>query len=787
METNYELKHKCLLVPLKAVLLVLVMLLVGFTSYAQTGKSVRVANNEQLIEALQNPAIGTIELAAGYYAYLNYQAPEGAKVMIKDSGNGNRADCTYFIIDRDVCFDQPPGTFVLNQAKAGTLPTGFCPADDSGLWTVEGGPGNVNLLSGLNEYDMLFEVDQPGSYSLRYTWAAFSTFVETEYFFYGPETVTLSAPDVCEIDGLFTTVTFSRTSAQPDPGTNVVWTLNGLPYVGPTTSGQFTLTVPECGLYELCVTVEPTLCPPVTECIVIDFSCQPYADAGPDINVCNELCVYLVGSTGLTVYSPASAYSWYQTSGPGTLNFDPDQDLVYPFETTVQACIDPIPACEYGEYTVEFQVQNGECYDEDDAIIRFYQQPVAEAGTIAPICDDFTFNLGATPFVYCGVEGTNYWSTAYWELVSYPAGAVVAITDEELANTEVSITGAAGVCLYGDYTFRWVEQNSKGANLGGCYAEDFVTVTIVEDPEPDAGEELVLCNTFEFDLFGYGDEPCNDDYEPTYSWEKTAEPGNCNVVITGGNTLNPSVAISGCDDACEYGKYTFELTQSNDGVCEGTDSVDVWILEPAIADAGDDQHICNSFAFTVQADLTAFCGVEGVNYFPGGTWEFVSGPKPVTLVTVNDSTATVTVNDLTGCPTGVYTFKWTEYNGFWDGTVFTGCSDDDEVSIYIYEQPEVLAGDNQEYCDVRSFQLDGTVDELCNDGWYYQIDWNLVSQPGTCDVNFQYENSIDPLVTITNCGTSCPYGEYKFMVTQNNGYYDDNGNFVGISALYNEV
>ncbi|NTV82700.1 MAG: T9SS type A sorting domain-containing protein, partial [Bacteroidales bacterium] len=45
-------------------------------------------------------------------------------------------------------------------------------------------------------------------------------------------------------------------------------------------------------------------------------------------------------------------------------------------------------------------------------------------------------------------------------------------------------------------------------------------------------------------------------------------------------------------------------------------------------------------------------------------------------------------------------------------------------------------------------------------------------------VNFQYENSIDPLVTITNCGTSCPYGEYKFMVTQNNGYYDDNGDFV---------
>ena len=49
----------------------------------------------------------------------------------------------------------------------------------------------------------------------------------------------------------------------------------------------------------------------------------------------------------------------------------------------------------------------------------------------------------------------------------------------------------------------------------------------------------------------------------------------------------------------------------------------------------------------------------------------------------------------------------------------------DEVDIYIYEQPEVLAGDNQEYCDVHSFYLNGTIDELCTDGWAYQIKWEL--------------------------------------------------------------
>ena len=69
---------------------------------------------------------------------------------------------------------------------------------------------------------------------------------------------------------------------------------------------------------------------------------------------------------------------------------------------------------------------------------------------------------------------------------------------------------------------------------------------------------------------------------------------------------------------CEYGKYTFELTQSNDGVCEGTDAVDVWILEQAAADAGPDQHICYSFGFNLTADPTDFCGVAGTNYFTWG-------------------------------------------------------------------------------------------------------------------------------------------------------------------------
>jgi hypothetical protein len=282
METNYELKHKCLLVPLKVALLVIAMVLVGFTTYAQQGKTVKVANDGQLIEAMGNHSIGIIELEAGYYAYLNIYAESGTRVVkqVKDGGNRDSNGCTYFIVTKSVCFDPIPGGsgFVSSTAEAGTdsgqCPPGpdCCPPFDSGTWLVIDTPlgASINLISPVDQYFMQFEVDMPGIYTLAYEWdpAVDPTlpeyaYVETEYYFYGPVIVDLSAPDVCEFDGLSTEVTFTLESLYGDPNTDVTWTLNGQPYAGPEESDVFTLTVPECGYYLLAVLVEPSKCPPV--------------------------------------------------------------------------------------------------------------------------------------------------------------------------------------------------------------------------------------------------------------------------------------------------------------------------------------------------------------------------------------------------------------------------------------------------------------------------------------------------------------------------------------------
>jgi hypothetical protein len=812
METNYELKHKCLLVPLKVVLLVLAMVLVGFSTYAQGSKSLKVADDRGLIEAMDNPSVGTILLSPGHYVYLNIDAKEGTQVIKSQASSGNRSSsgCTYWIKGDNFCY-QPNGTVYDNegnphygwaygQTTCGTInttclswPVPCCPAENTGYWICTEKPAGASnpIFWAPADYIMDFLVDKPGKYKFKHVWdpavyPAFTEYaeVETEYNFYGPLVFDFSAPDVC---GTTTYIDFSFTEGFDPQNSHVIqWYIDDYPYGNPVpvsgpqqTVVDYPFSVPECGPWQIIAIYNPG-----EDCFtevwdLVDFACQPVADAGPDINVCDETCWYsLVGSTGLYSYSPSHFWQWIQIDGPNDLVFDDPTELV------TGVCVEnPVEDCPYGEYQVQFQVGNGLCYDEDEAYLRFYEAPVAEAGPDQHICNTFSFSLAAVPYVYCGDEGVNYWSTSYWEVVSKadPAATITFSPSAFDPNAVVSIISSA-TCPFGEYSFKWVEINSKGEDLGGCEDEDIVVVTIYEDPAPSAGEDMVFCDSFAFTLYGIGDEPCYDNTVVRYNWDKSSQPGDCEVLFYFDNEEQPSVEIANCaEGTCPYGKYTFTFTQENgylDGneqfhsVCSTSDDVDVWVFEEPIANAGPDQYICNDWAFSLAAVPTEFCGEAGTNYFTWGVWELVSGPAPVEFSDDNDPGAQVSVDwEASQCPYGTFTFKWTEYNGF--GTPFQGCVDEDYVTVTIYEFPESLsAGDNQSFCEQFEFALDGAIDFPCTQQLAYSIYWEVVDQPGDCEVILNTPGSIDPGVTITNCDANCKYGEYVFRVTQTNGYWD---------------
>ena len=539
METNYELKHKCLLVPLKVVLLVLAMALVGSPTSAQSGKSMKVANDTQLIEAMDNPSIETIVFQPGYYALLNINATTSTvlKKTQGESGNRSSSGCTYTIRGENYCYrptdvyeDPNQGTLIgwsYGQAEAGVInltclswPVPCCPGDLSGRWSVTQKPAGASdpIYYDTTAYLMDFYVDKPGKYKFKYTWdpadnpllTEFAE-VETEYNFYGPLTLEFTAPDVC---GTTTYIDFTFEEGYDPLNNHVIqWYIDFWPYGDPvpfngpqTTVEDWEYTAPSCGL--AIISVEYTA---FTDCFTVvsdevEFSCEPEADAGDDVNLCDETCYYSLHAT-IDVYSfsPTHAYSWVQVGGTN------DNELVFDeqFELVSAVCVDETAECPYGEYEVEFQVQNGLCYDEDNVFLRFYEQPTADAGIDQHICNEFAFSMGADPYEYCGVYGENHWGATYWEVYSKADPAAVITFDDETAyNSGVTISSALE-CPFGEYIFVWHEDNTKGEGLGGCFATDTVSIFIYPTPEVNAGDDLIFCDVFEFALDGTADLDCD--------------------------------------------------------------------------------------------------------------------------------------------------------------------------------------------------------------------------------------------------------------------------------------
>ena len=116
METLYGLKRKTTNRWLKLLLLLFVAVGFGVPNLNAQTKAIKVADNQQLVEAMTNSPIGTtVELSAGYYTYLNKYVESGTKLVKGGSPDGNRDfQCQYFTIGQNVCFNPiPPETFVV--------------------------------------------------------------------------------------------------------------------------------------------------------------------------------------------------------------------------------------------------------------------------------------------------------------------------------------------------------------------------------------------------------------------------------------------------------------------------------------------------------------------------------------------------------------------------------------------------------------------------------------------------------------------------------------------------
>ncbi len=225
---------------------------------------------------------------------------------------------------------------------------------------------------------------------------------------------------------------------------------------------------------------------------------------------------------------------------------------------------------------------------------------------------------------------------------------------------------SAGTCTIsgtptqpGDYDFTLLVEDENPPNT-----KDY-TITI---NNISAGADQYVCGTLTTGLSGQ--VPASG----TGTWSKYN--GSDPVNYTDLNAADADVTVP------EYGTYEFIWTIDNG--CIARDTVKLVFAEAA--DAGLDQYLCNTLSTTLDGNVTSA---------GEGTWTVTGSPPASATVTIDDPAkynTGITVDEY-----GTYEFQWKIDN--------TGCSTQDQVSIYFAEEAD--AGPDRNYCATLSATLEG--------------------------------------------------------------------------------
>lgn len=251
-------------------------------------------------------------------------------------------------------------------------------------------------------------------------------------------------------------------------------------------------------------------------------------------------------------------------------------------------------------------------------------------------------------------------------------------------------------------------------------------VNIVPPAEAGAGPDITLCPPDDgptcFDLTGtaVGGVP---------SWSVVTQPpggAGCNVTITDGDTLTPSVCFpEGCS-----GSATLELFVG--GKCDSdTDEVVLTVLPASTANAGPDASACPTDGQTC-FNLSG----SGSNGTP--SWAVISQPSPGSVTITNGNTYTPTVCFAANV-TGSATLELTVAGS-------PPCPASDRVVLTVGVPAVATAGPDQSLCPPD----DGpTCFNLAGSGTGGTPSWSVVLQPGGgsgCNVTITGGSTFSPTV-----------------------------------------
>lgn len=371
--------------------------------------------------------------------------------------------------------------------------------------------------------------------------------------------------------------------------------------------------------------------------VEITYGAVVDADAGPDQYLCEETMTTLEGN------NPIEGDFGYWTVLEGTATIVDDGDPT----TDITGLI-------AGDTIVlEWYISNGYCTTYDTVVIYNGEMPVAEAGDDFVVCEESSAILNATP----PSSGAGIWTLDFGTAdITDPTSPTSEITGMNPANSFVILV--------------WT------VTSGSCVDDDNVFVLNRLFPDVDAGPDQTLCNETST-IMEANDPICIKGVCDEGLWTLLEGPATI-ADVTFENT-EISDLIPGTTVVLEW-----TIIDYYSG-CAASDTVVITIDEMPIADAGDDQGLCDESSTTLAATS------PGIGT---GMWSVDFGVADIT----DPASPTSTV---TGLAPG-YSFVsllWTVTNG--------ACEDFDYMYIIVDLPPAVNAGSDQELCDETVTVLDG--------------------------------------------------------------------------------
>ncbi|HLV41408.1 MAG TPA: PKD domain-containing protein [Brumimicrobium sp.] len=276
------------------------------------------------------------------------------------------------------------------------------------------------------------------------------------------------------------------------------------------------------------------LCPSTQSTLNIRFIDGPNIDAGPDIEVCED-----IGSVPLTVnFQYAGGVEWYTMNGTGTFS---DPLIANPEYTPSAADI----AADSVELIVHTTI-NGNCFDASDTLwVKFFSSPSISLDYIDTVCANNPILLDANSTTGSGIWTTNGDGTF----------------DNSTSNVTSYTHGPA------DLAFGNVEIYFESTLNGGCQIQhDTINIRILPSPVVDYSFTEV-CNGLPTE---FSSSVTSTDPITSYSWSANGTEFSTlespEFIIPNTDTNNVvfiAYSQNGCSDTISKPVMTFHLPMVN--------------------------------------------------------------------------------------------------------------------------------------------------------------------------------------------------------------------------------